>query len=174
MPSVRAEATSPTIDHGVNSLGNGPTDFQGDLRTFNSVPDIGADERFATNPGRVTHRDALIPQLQAEFGRFAVDDLLRRLSAAGVPAGRINTLHRVLSDPQVLHRQMVVEVEHPTAGTLKVLGVPYKFSRTPATVKSAPPLLGQHTGSETHESRVEYVEEYRPMALVWPKGSAGS
>jgi formyl-CoA transferase len=121
-------------------------------------PDMGADEQFATNPGRVTHRDALIPQLQAEFGRFAVDDLLRRLSAAGVPAGRINTLDRVLDDPQVLHRQMVVEVEHPTAGALKLLGVPYKFSRTPATVKSAPPLMGQHT-DEVLRTLLGYSEE---------------
>ena len=121
-------------------------------------PDLGADERFATNPGRVTHREALIPQLQAEFGRLAVDDLLRRLSAAGVPAGRINTLDRVLSDPQVLHRQMVVEVDHPTAGALKLLGVPYKFSRTPATVKSAPPLLGQHT-DEVLRTLLGYSEE---------------
>jgi formyl-CoA transferase len=121
-------------------------------------PDMGADEQFATNPGRVTHRDVLIPQLQAEFGRFAVDDLLRRLSAAGVPAGRINTLDRVLDDPQVLHRQMVVEVEHPTAGALKLLGVPYKFSRTPATVKSAPPLMGQHT-DEVLRTLLGYSEE---------------
>ncbi len=108
-------------------------------------PDLTADERFATNPGRVTNREALIPQLQAAFGRFAAGDLLARLGAAGVPAGRINTLDRVLSDPQVLHRQMVVEVEHPKAGRLKLLGVPYKFGETPAAVKSAPPLLGQHT-----------------------------
>ena len=84
--------------------------------------------------------------------------MLRRLSAAGVPAGRINTLDRVLSDPQVLHRQMVVEVEHPTAGALKLLGVPYKFSRTPATVKSAPPLLGQHT-DEVLRTLLGYSEE---------------
>ena len=108
-------------------------------------PDLSADARFATNPGRVTHRGELIPQFQAEFARFASDDLLAKLDAAGVPAGRINTLDRVLSDPQVLHRQMVVEVEHPTAGPLKLLGVPYKFSQTPAEVRSAPPLLGQHT-----------------------------
>ncbi len=107
--------------------------------------DLAADARFATNPARVTNRAQLFPQLQTEFAKFAVDDVLARLESVGVPAGRINTLDRVLSDPQVLHRQMVVEVEHPTAGTLKLLGVPYKFSETPAAVKSAPPLLGQHT-----------------------------
>ncbi|MEP7198291.1 MAG: CoA transferase, partial [Chloroflexota bacterium] len=107
--------------------------------------DLAADPRFATNPARVTNRDALFPQLRAAFAQFEVADLLARLLEAGVPAGRINTVNRALNDPQVLHRQMVVAVEHPTAGALKLLGVPYKFSETPAAVKTAPPTLGQHT-----------------------------
>jgi len=113
--------------------------------------DLAADARFATNPARVTNRDELFPQLHAEFAKFAVADLLARLREVGVPVGRINTLDRVLSDPQVLHRNMVVEVEHPTAGRLKLLGVPYKFSETPAEVKTAPPLLGQHTDEVLRE-----------------------
>jgi len=108
-------------------------------------PELAADPRFATNPQRVNNRSELIPQLQAAFAQIDTGQLLAELLAAGVPAGRINTIDRVLNDPQVLHRQMVVEVDHPTAGRLKVLGVPYKFSETPAQVKSAPPLLGQHT-----------------------------
>jgi crotonobetainyl-CoA:carnitine CoA-transferase CaiB-like acyl-CoA transferase len=108
-------------------------------------PELAADPRFATNPQRVNHRGELIPQLQAAFAQIDSGQLLAALLAAGVPAGRINTIDRVLNDPQVLHRQMVVEVDHPTAGRLKVVGVPYKFSETPALVKSAPPLLGQHT-----------------------------
>jgi len=108
-------------------------------------PEMGSDPRFATNPQRVINRKELFPLLEAGFENFEVDPLLAELRAAGVPAGRINNLDQVLSDPQVLHRQMVVEVDHPTAGKLKLLGVPYKFSETPAEVKTAPPLLGQHT-----------------------------
>ena len=106
---------------------------------------MGSDPHFATNPQRVINRMELFPLLEAEFEKFEVDRLLAELRAAGVPAGRINNIDQVLSDPQVLHRQMVVEVDHPTAGKLKLLGVPYKFSETPAEVKTAPPLLGQHT-----------------------------
>lgn len=121
-------------------------------------PEMGSDPRFATNPQRVINRRELFPLLEAEFEKFEVDPLLAELRAAGVPAGRINNLDQVLSDPQVLHRQMVVEVEHPTAGKLKLLGVPYKFSETPAEVKTAPPLLGQHT-TEVLGQLLGYSEE---------------
>jgi formyl-CoA transferase len=114
-------------------------------------PELAADPRFATNPQRVSNRGELIPCLQAAFAQMDTGQLLAELLAAGVPAGRINTIDRVLNDPQVLHRQMVVEVDHPTAGRLKLLGVPYKFSETPALVKSAPPLLGQHTDEVLHD-----------------------
>jgi crotonobetainyl-CoA:carnitine CoA-transferase CaiB-like acyl-CoA transferase len=107
--------------------------------------DVADDARYATNPARVTNRETLIPLLEAEFVKRPVADWLMELAKVGVPAGRINTLDRVLNDAQVLHRKMVVEAPHPTIGRLKLLGVPYKLSDTPAQVESAPPLLGQHT-----------------------------
>lgn len=131
--------------------------------------ELADDPRFATNPQRVINRAALIPQLQAAFAACAVDELLKQLEAAGVPAGRINTLDRVLSDPQVLHRQMIIEVEHPIAGRIKLLGVPYKFSQTPAEVKAAPPLLGQHTAEVlTHllGYSAEEIEHLRRAGVV--------
>ena len=108
-------------------------------------PEAANDARYATNPARVAHRDTLMSLLAAAFAQQPVAHWLQVIEAAGVPVARINTLDRTLQDPQVLHRNMVVEVEHPTIGPLKVLGVPYKFSETPATVRTAPPLLGQHT-----------------------------
>ena len=69
----------------------------------------------------------------------------RRLQEAGVPCGPINTIDQVFSDPQVLHREMVVEIPHPTAGKVKLAGFPYKLSRTPAAITRHPPLLGEHT-----------------------------
>jgi len=132
-------------------------------------PEMAVDERFATNPGRVVNRDALFPRLAEIFAEFTVADLLARLESVGVPCGRINTLDRTLTDPQVLHREMVVEVDHPTIGKLKVLGVPFKFSETPAQIKSAPPLLGQHTAEVLGEmlgySRAQ-VEELHAQGVV--------
>jgi formyl-CoA transferase len=69
----------------------------------------------------------------------------RLLQEGGVPCGPINEIDQVFSDAQVLHRDMVVEVSHPTAGKVKLVGFPYKLSRTPATITRHPPLLGEHT-----------------------------
>jgi len=108
-------------------------------------PSLADEPRFATNPARVEKRGELVPLLQAEFEKRAASHWLNELTQASIPAGRIKGVDQVLNDPQVLHRQMVVEVEHPKAGKVKLLGVPYKFSETPAEVRTAPPLLGQHT-----------------------------
>ncbi len=108
-------------------------------------PNLADDPRFAANPARVENRAELIPLLKVIFEKKELDHWLKQLMDVGIPAGRINTIERVLNDPQVLHRKMVVEVEHPRAGSVKLLGVPYKFSETPAEVRFAPPTLGQHT-----------------------------
>jgi formyl-CoA transferase len=110
-----------------------------------SCPELADHPHFAVNPARVKNREELIPILQAEFEKQTSAHWLEQLASAGIPAGRIKPIDEVLADPQVLHRQMVVEIPHPTAGTVKLLGVPYKLSETPASVRFAPPLLGQHT-----------------------------
>jgi formyl-CoA transferase len=108
-------------------------------------PELADHPHYAVNPARVKNREELIPILQAEFEKQASAHWLEQFARAGIPAGRIKAIDEVLTDPQVIHRQMVVEVPHPTAGTVKLLGVPYKLSETPASVRFAPPLLGQHT-----------------------------
>src|SRR5207245_2857021 len=70
---------------------------------------------------------------------------LEKLEAAGVPAGPILTYDQVFADPQVKAREMAVEVNHPTAGRTRVLGVPVKLSKTPGAVRRPAPTLGQHT-----------------------------
>ena len=70
---------------------------------------------------------------------------MEKLKAAGVPCGRINSVAQALDDPHTAARQMVETVEHPDVGALKMLGIPFKFSDTPASVRRAPPVLGQHT-----------------------------
>ena len=73
------------------------------------------------------------------------------IRAAGIPVGAVRSIGQVLTDPQVLAREMVVSVEHPTIGDLKLLGIPFKFSATPAAIRRPPPLLGQHTAEVAAE-----------------------
>ncbi|MBX6378767.1 MAG: CoA transferase, partial [Clostridia bacterium] len=103
------------------------------------------DPRFRTNPDRCDHRDELIPVLEAIFLERGAAEWLELLDRYEVPAGPINTLKEVVRHPQVLHNRMVVEVEHPVAGSVKIPGVPVKLRRTPGDIRLPPPLLGQHT-----------------------------
>jgi glutaryl-CoA transferase len=108
-------------------------------------PELAKDERFTTNAGRVTNRELLEPLLVSIFTSQPAQFWIDRLLAAGVPAGPVNSVSEVFEDPQVLARQMLIELEHPTIGRLKQTGFPFKFSATPAEARLAPPLLGQHT-----------------------------
>ena len=103
------------------------------------------DQRFATNRARVEHR-AMIDGLIADaFAGDTVAAWLTKLRAAGVPCGKINSVAGALDDPHTAARDMIETVEHPLVGALKMLGIPFKFSDTPASVRRAPPTLGQHT-----------------------------
>jgi CoA:oxalate CoA-transferase len=68
------------------------------------------------------------------------------LNQAEVPCAPVQTIDKVFSAPQVRHREMAVEVEHPTAGRVRMAGIPVKFSATPPSIRLPPPLLGQHSG----------------------------
>jgi hypothetical protein len=109
-------------------------------------PDLAGDPRFATNPDRVRNRDTLIPLIIEVLAGRGCAEWTERLNEAGVPAGPVNTVPAALEDPQVVAREMVTEIEHPVAGTVKMLGSPVKLSAQPAAVRRPPPVLGQHTG----------------------------
>jgi formyl-CoA transferase len=106
---------------------------------------LAADERYATNPARVENRATLIPTLQDAIGRRTSADLLAAFEANGVPGAPINTLPEVFADPQVRALGTVIEAPHPTAGTVPMVRWPFELERTPASLRHAPPLLGQHT-----------------------------
>ena len=110
-----------------------------------TLPELTKDPRFATGAERVKHRKELAALLQARFDREPTAHWLARLEAAGIPAGPVLTYDQVFADPQVRHREMVVEVDHPVAGRSRVLGVPIKLSETPASVRRPAPILGQHS-----------------------------
>ena len=108
-------------------------------------PGLAADPRFSRNAERVRHRSELVARLEPVMRARTRADWLQALEAAKVPCGPINDLDDVFSDPQVLARGMVTPVEHPAGGVIEVVASPMKLSATPATVRCAPPLLGQHT-----------------------------
>lgn len=101
-----------------------------------------ADERFATNPLRVAHRDELVPLIQDVFVRQTRDQWIALFEAAQVPCGPINNVAEALAMPQVRHRNMVVGF---AGSPVKTLGNPIKLSDTPVHFQTPPPALGQHT-----------------------------
>jgi formyl-CoA transferase len=109
------------------------------------APEWAADERFATNPARVTHRELLVGMIAQRMGTRRAREWLALLEPSGVPCGPINDLSQVFVDPQVRHRGMEVRAPHPAAGEVRMVGNPMKFSATPIAHDTAPPLLGQHT-----------------------------
>lgn len=106
--------------------------------------DLATDPRFATNPLRVVNRTELVPLLQEAFRQRASEEWLTQLRAIGIPCGSINLISQAFNDPQIQARGLVWECEHPTAGTIKLVGSPMNFSETPARLYKAPPLLGEH------------------------------
>ncbi|MEE8159317.1 MAG: CoA transferase, partial [Dehalococcoidia bacterium] len=100
---------------------------------------------YAQNKDRVKNRDQLVALLQQEFDARSTNRWVDILEEAGVPCGPINDLADVFSDPQVKERDMLLEVQHPSAGKIKQTGIPIKFSATPGSIDSPPPLLGQHS-----------------------------
>jgi len=127
------------------------------------------DERFLSNDLRVTHADEMEAEIEAVTTRMTTDECLARLMEAQVPCGPVQTIDKVVQDPQLAAREMFVEVEHPRAGRLKVTGSPLKLSRTPGRVERASPDLGEHTAEVLGEllgySPAE-VEALREQGIV--------
>lgn len=106
---------------------------------------LAQDERFKTNAARVKNREVLVPILQERLQQDDLDWWIEKLEEAQVPGGPINTIDRVFEDPQVVHRNMQVALDHPNAGTVPSVGSPLKLSQTPVEYRSAPPVRAQHT-----------------------------
>jgi crotonobetainyl-CoA:carnitine CoA-transferase CaiB-like acyl-CoA transferase len=121
-------------------------------RRFCQVVELAAEERFATNRQRVVNYAVLKPLLDRTLGARPRSYWIERLKAAGVPCGSVRDLHEVFTDPQVIARAMVAELPHPAIGPLRLVGTPLKFSETPGEIRTAPPLIGQHTDAVlTHD-----------------------
>ncbi len=107
-------------------------------------PEWAKDERFILNRDRVAHRNLVDGMIAEALKTDTVDAWIAKLQAAGVPCGKINSVKQAFDDPQTAARDMIVTAEHPTIGTVKMVGTPFKLSDTPTSVRRAPPTLSQH------------------------------
>jgi formyl-CoA transferase len=108
-------------------------------------PEWASDARFSKNPARVTNRDALDSLISAALKADKTAGWIAKLRAVGVPCGPINSVAEALNDSHTLARDMVCSVNHPAAGELRLVGIPFRMNGTPAAVRRPPPLLGEHT-----------------------------
>lgn len=116
-----------------------------DLCTKIGRPELGEDPRFATPPLRKENRAAVIAIVSEVFAERPISHWVEELTKAGVPCTPVLGIDQVVGQEQINAREMIVSVDHPTAGTIKLAGLPIKLSENPGAVTAPPPLLGQHT-----------------------------
>jgi CoA:oxalate CoA-transferase len=108
-------------------------------------------------------------ELEGWVAERTVEEVVEALSATAVPVAPVNQMDQLLEDPQVKHREMIVALEHPKAGTVRGPNFPVKFSKTPAEVRRPAPLLGQHNEEVLTELlgyRKEEVDEFRSSWVI--------
>lgn len=116
------------------------------------APELNDDSRFATNNARMANLEALSAELTERLRTKSTDEWLALLQKGGFPAGPVLSIAEMHTDEQALARDMIVETEHQTAGTVETIGLPVKFSATPGGIRRSAPRLGEH--------RNEVLKEY--------------
>lgn len=152
-PPKYGNAHPSIIPYGVFDAEDGPlvvavgnnAQFERFCREVIDRPDIADDERFKTNLGRGTNRDALVPQINDELRKRKRKVLLERLAAAGIPCGEVFGLLEALKSERALRGGLVTEQPHPLAGSTHVLAPPYRLDGERAPIRRTPPQLGEHT-----------------------------
>ena len=119
------------------------TSLQTELEDTDAAP--WATYLIATNAARVANIAALNTLIADILAAGDMADWSEKLAAAGVPAGPINPIPAVFADPQVKHREMLVELPHPVAGTVPQVASPIRYAEAPIEYRRGPPLVGQHT-----------------------------
>jgi crotonobetainyl-CoA:carnitine CoA-transferase CaiB-like acyl-CoA transferase len=109
------------------------------------MPQLVDDPNYGSNILRVENREVLVPIIQERLLTKSRDEWLAELRESGFPCGPVNGIDEVFNDPQLLHRDMLVTMDHPKIGEIKQIGAPLKFSETPCSLGLPPPMLGQHT-----------------------------
>jgi crotonobetainyl-CoA:carnitine CoA-transferase CaiB-like acyl-CoA transferase len=107
--------------------------------------ELATDRRFATNGERVVNRGELRTLLAERLATRSAAAWLEALTEAGVPCGQVRDMAEAFSDPALAAREMVVELDHPTVGEIRLPGIPFKLAATPGSIRRPPPLAGEHT-----------------------------
>lgn len=141
----------PTADGWINIGAIGQSNWER-IPAVLDLPTLVTDPRFASNGGRMQHREALVDTMSAVLKTRSTDGWVQRFEQAGVPAGPVKTMTQVLDDPQVRERDMVIEVDHPIAGRVGALGCPIKFSAGSGVSRRGAPLYGEHTADVLREA----------------------
>jgi crotonobetainyl-CoA:carnitine CoA-transferase CaiB-like acyl-CoA transferase len=133
------------------------------------LAELAVDARFATNKQRVLNRRDLIEKLIAATLRHTTAHWAAALESVGVPAGPINSVAAVFDDPQVQARGMRIDLPHPVAGSVPLVGNPLRLSQTPVTYRSAPPPLGAQTRAVLEERlsmSAQAIEDLRAKGII--------
>ena len=176
-PSITPYETYEAADGYVNIAVGNDVLWRDFVRDVIDRPELAQDPMYATNSSRVANRAALAGWLVPLVRSKSVAHWLGRLEAAGVPCGPILSVGEALSHPSVVGRGMITSVMHPTAGKLEMTGVPVQLSETPGSVRTAPPLLGEHTRSVLRDlcgiedERLAALEQAGVVMRVVPPGS---
>ena len=139
-------------------------------------PDFLEDPRFTTNTDRVEHRAECVELLTEIFRTESTEHWVKLIVDAGIPCGPINKVSEVVNNPQVLARNMVVDIPHPEVPDLRVPGPPLKLTSTPPTVRRYPPLLGEHNEEILADAgyNPEQISQLRKKGVIGGKATADS
>ncbi len=122
------------------------------------IPHYADNPKFKTNSDRVKHRHELIAKLSTIFAQHNNEHWMKLFEKEPFPAGPINNMKEVFSDPHIQAIELVKSLDHPTAGQIKVVGPPVVYSEAENKARTAPPLLGQHT-NEVLSDLLQYSED---------------
>lgn len=145
-PSATPFQAFPTADgHLVVALGFGEENHWSLFCALLGLPELIDDPRFGTSPRRTANHAVLEPILIEAFRRRTTAEWIEDMLAVGIPCGPVNTIADVAADPQVAHREMLQDVTHRSAGTVRIANTPLRMSRSESGIKGPPPDFGEHT-----------------------------
>lgn len=143
-PSIVPYQAFDTAD-GAILIGGGNDRLFGILCTALQKPEWIVDARFKTNTFRVQHRNVLVSMITEITSKQTTSFWLDHFHGSGMPYAAVNDIQQTMTHPHVLARDMVKEMDHSTAGPIKLVNTPVKFSKNRPGIRSAPPTLGMHT-----------------------------